>query len=210
MTIDLNQRKKTRFLFLKSLYEGSNGDTRGMFDMMEIGSNLNIERDETRRIVEYLIGENLITSRALGGIIGLTHIGLKEVEQAIESPDKPTEHFLPINIINIGTMNNSSLQQATENSTLNYTFNDSKISEIEPITNRLKEILDTLNVSDESKKELSSEIQTLEIQRQSPRPKNIIISESLKTIRTILENAAGSVAGNALTHIIGQITHLLS
>lgn len=39
---------------------------------------------------------------ALGERIGLTHWGIKEVEAAFENPDKPTQTFLPINIIKIG------------------------------------------------------------------------------------------------------------
>lgn len=52
----------------------------------------------------------------------------------------------------------------------------------------------------------SIEIETLESQRKSPKPKNIIITESLKTIRSLL----GNVAGNALTPvIIAQISNVL-
>jgi hypothetical protein len=102
--MDLNEKKKNRFLFLKSLYEASNGDTGAMFDQHEVGAELKFPYDETRRIVEYLIGEHLLEARAMGGVIGLTHWGIKEVEQALENPDKPTEHFLPINIINIGSI----------------------------------------------------------------------------------------------------------
>lgn len=203
----LEQKKKNRFLFLELLYKDSNGDIGAMFNMWEVGEELQIERNETRQIVDYLTGENLIESRALGGGIGLTHWGIKEVEEALENPDKPTEHFLPINIINIGSMTNSTLQQSTTNSTINFNLENHKIADLGEVINSLKDIQDTLNISVDIHKELISEIQTLESQIQSPRPKNIIISESLKTIKTVLE----SVAGNALTPIIvEQITRLLT
>jgi len=203
----LEQKKKNRFLFLELLYKDSNGDIGAMFNMWEVGEELQINRNDTRQIVDYLTGENLIESRALGGGIGLTHWGIKEVEEALENPNKPTEHFLPINIINIGSMSNSTLQQSTTNSTINFNFENHKIADLGEVINSLKDIKDTLNISVDIRKELISEIQTLESQIQSPRPKNIIISESLKTIKTVLE----SVAGNALTPIIvGQITRLLT
>lgn len=202
----LDQKKKNRYLFLHKLYEESNGNTGAMFSMWEVGKELGFDSDETRLIVDYLIGEDLIEARAMGGGIVLTHFGVKEVEQALENPDRPTEHFLPINVINIGTMHNSTLQQATTNSTINFHFNRAKISQLEDLITSLKSIQDRLDLSVELHKELISEINTLESQSKSPKPKNIIIQESLKTVRSLLEN----VAGNALTPaIIGQITQLL-
>lgn len=204
--MSLEQKKKNRFLFLNCLYETSNGDTRAMFNMWEVGKELNFERDETSQIVEYLRGENLIESVALGGGISLTHWGVKEVEEVLENPSKPTEHFLPLNIINIGTMNNSTLQQGTTNSTINFTYNAQTAVDIEQIVSQLNEIKDSLNLSNELQSELISELQTIEIQKKSSNPKSIIITESLKSIRTILE----SVAGNAMTPvIIDQISKLI-
>jgi hypothetical protein len=79
--------------------------------------------------------------------------------------------------------------------------------EINEILIELNRIHETLSISIDLHKELVGEIKTLEIQVQSPQPKNIIITESLKTIRTILE----SVTGNALTPIIvEQISKLLN
>ena len=175
--------------------------------MWEVGGELRFDEEEIRKIVDYLIDEGLLEARALGGVIGLTHWGIKEVEQALENPDKPTEHFLPINIITIGTMTNSTLQQGTNSSTINFHFDNGKINELDIIINSLKDIQNTLNISVDLHQELISEIQTLESQKQSPRPKSVIITESLKTIRTILEN----VAGNAMTPVIvEQITKMLA
>jgi len=205
--MDINQKKKNRFLFLQLLYNASNGDSGSMFDMWEVGGELRFDEEEIRKIVDYLIDEGLLEARALGGVIGLTHWGIKEVEQALENPDKPTEHFLPINIITIGTMTNSTLQQGTNSSTINFHFDNGKINELDIIINSLKDIQNTLNISVDLHQELISEIQTLESQKQSPRPKSVIITESLKTIRTILEN----VAGNAMTPVIvEQITKMLA
>ncbi len=204
--MSLEQKKKNRFLFLNCLYESSNGETGAMFSMWEVGTELKLDRNETSQIVDYLIGENLIESRALGGGISLTHWGVKEVEEAIENPSRPTEHFLPFNVINIGTMNNSTLQQGTTNSTINFTYNAQTAVDIEKIVSQLNDIKESLNLSNELQSELLSELQTIEIQSKSSKPKNIIIAESLKSIRTILE----AVAGNALTPlIIDQISKII-
>ena len=154
--MSLEQKKKNRFLFLNCLYESSNGDTGAVFNMWEVGSELKLDRNETSQIVDYLIGENLIESRALGGGISLTHWGVKEVEQAIENPSKPTEHFLPLNIINIGTMTNSTLQQGTTNSTIKFTYNTQTAVDSEKIVSQLNDIKDLLNLSNELQNELIS------------------------------------------------------
>ena len=154
----LEQKKKNRFLFLELLYKESNGDTGAMFNMWEVGEELKIDSNETRQIVDYLTGECLIEPRALGGGIVLTHWGVKEVEEAIENPDKPTEHFLPINIINIGTMTNSTLQQSTNNSTINFQLDKKKLDNIDEIITSIKQVQDTLKLSIDVNQELISEI----------------------------------------------------
>ncbi|MBS1777289.1 MAG: hypothetical protein JSS64_13525 [Bacteroidetes bacterium] len=205
--MSLEQKKKNRFLFLEKLYSESNGDTGAMFNMWEVGKELNFEREATRQIVDYLIGENLIEAIALGGGISLTHWGVKEVEQAIEYPNRATEHFLPINIINVETMTNSTIQQATSNSTITNHFDSNKLNQLNDLIKSLKDISEKISLTNDLSEELNSEIQTLTIQKDSPKPKPTIITESLKSVRTILE----SVAGNALTPVIvEQITKFLS
>lgn len=203
----LEQKKKNRFLFLELLYNDSNGDSGAMLNMWEIGEELKLDRSETRQIVDYLTGENLIEPIAIGGGICLTHYGIKEVEKAHENPNMPTEHFLPINIINIGTMTNSTLQQSTNNSTINFQLDAGKLQDIDALLTSINQIKDKLNLPINLYQELLSEIQTVQIQKQSPKPKSTIITESLKSMRTILEN----VVGNTMTPIIiEQITKLVA
>lgn len=196
MTLEKN--KQNRFLFLKLLYDQSGGDTGAMFNMWKVGQEIGFNSEETRRIVDYLTDEYLIEPRALGGGIVLTHDGIKEVEQALENPSKPTQHFLPINVINIGTMNNSAVQQGTIDSNLTFQLGSKRVNELDSILKSLNEIKDKLDLVSELHEELISEIQTLEIQKVSPKPKGVIIQESLKTIRTILV----TVASNSLTKFV--------
>lgn len=177
------------------MYEQSNGSVNGFFDMRELGEDLNIEYEEMRGIVDYLKGENLIQSVALGGVIALTHQGIKEVEQALENPNTPSKYFPPINIINIGSMNNSTLQQATNNSSIVMHLDSAQKESLDAILSKLNDIQDLLGLSADLQLELGSEINTLLIQKESPKPKGIIMRESLKSIRTILE----SVTANVLT-----------
>ena len=104
MSSQIEQLQKKRFEFLHKLYEQSAGSENGMFLMWELGRNLGLNADEVSNVVEFLSGEKLIKHVAIGGYIGLTHHGRKEVEQALTKPQQSTTHFLPINFLNIGTV----------------------------------------------------------------------------------------------------------
>ncbi len=81
-------------------------------DMAELGMEIHLSREECEGTVEYLAGEGLLKYVALGGIISITHLGVIEVEAALQKPDEPTAHFPAVhNTINIGTMSNSVIQQ---------------------------------------------------------------------------------------------------
>lgn len=205
MPTDVKKIKRDRYLFLHLLYEQSNGSEQIWFDMWEVGNELELDQTETQDIVQYLQGEYLIEARGMGGSIGLTHAGIKEVEQALENPDQPTEHFLPINIINIQSMQNSTLQQGTNNSTVNFQIDQTGMNGIDAIISKLGEIKDALSLTSEQRAELTSEIQTIQSQRSSPKPKSIIIRESLKTIRTLMECVTGNAITPAIIHMITNI-----
>lgn len=70
----------------------------------------------------------------------------------------------------------------------------------------LREALPKLALSKDDQAELSAEVETLEVQAKSPRPKASIIKESLRSVRSILEGAAGAAAGQLL---LAQVTKLL-
>jgi len=52
--------------------------------------------------------------------------------------------------------------------------------------------------------QVSAEIQTLEVQANSPRPKRSIVNASFSSLRTILEQAAGAMVASGLLHEIAK------
>ena len=62
----------------------------------------------------------------------------------------------------------------------------------------LTDAVDKLGASQEDRAELRAEIATIRAQLASPRPKNTIVAESLRSIRTVLEGAAGNMLASAL------------
>jgi len=148
--MSLKQKKKNRFTFLNCLYTESNGNTSAMFNMWEVGKELKLDHYETSQIVDYLIGENLIESMALGGGISLTHWGVKEVEETVENQIRPTEYFLPLNFIIIGTMNNLSLQQGKNNSNITFVLNEQTLINLDKIIDSLNQVKDSLQLTNET------------------------------------------------------------
>lgn len=80
--------------------------------------------------------------------------------------------------------------------------------DITAVTNIVKEIREnqkSLEITGEDEKELESELQTLEAQLSSPKPKHGMINEGLKTIRRIMESAGGGVAAQILIKLLQAI-----
>lgn len=197
----IQEKKKQRFQFLEKLYESTNGSSSGIVMMYELGQELNFDRNTTSNVVEYLTGELLIEPRTLGGGISITHNGILEIEAALENPNRPTQHFPAINIINIENMNGSSIQQGTVNSTQIMEFKSEKIPTLKELIQHLENVKHEIKISNQAKQEFIAEIETLKSQSNSPKPKHLIITESLKTVRNLIE---GTAAG-AMTPMIIQL-----
>ena len=106
--MDLEQKKANRFKFLKFVYDKVDGSTSESVAVFKTGEELGFDRKRTSNIVEYLCNEGLIEYFAGSVDINITHYGVKEIEEALKNPEKPTEHFLPvINFIKIESMSNS-------------------------------------------------------------------------------------------------------
>ena len=70
----------------------------------------------------------------------------------------------------------------------------------------LRETIDELALDPDTRGEAEAELHTVESQIASPRPKSSIIREGLKSLRQILEGAAGSAAGQLLLELGKLIT----
>ena len=105
---------------------------------------------------------------------------------------------------NIGSMQNSQLQQDSSNATQSLNVDQTSIDPADFIEN-LKKSIPCLNLEPENLAELKVEVSTIENQFSSPKPKNIIISESFKSIRNILEGATGSIIAAELLKQLASV-----
>jgi hypothetical protein len=108
------------------------------------------------------------------------------------------KHYTIIN--NIGSISNSQIQQAS--TTLEQKI---EIDNLDEIIINAKKLLDENKLSKEKSDELESDIVTIESQQKSPNPKQNIIAESIKSMRTIAEGAAGSLIASGLITLITKI-----
>lgn len=200
----IKELQNHRSQFIKKLYEMAEGNTSRIIHMENVGNELGFDREYSFQIGGYLEGENLLEYVTVGGGVQLTHYGVQEVEEAIANPNEPTEHFTPFNIINIGTMNNSNIQQGTINST--QIIEQSKIPEIQDILQKIFDSLEQLELQGSNKEDLKTEIETITTQLKSSTPKKSIISECLGTITSILGNATASALVTELTQALSSIS----
>lgn len=201
----IEDRKADRFRFLNYIYEVTDGSETPSVHMWEIGNKLGFTEDETEKIVDYLVGEGLIDYRAIGGQIELKHYGIIQVEEALSNPEKPTQYFPPINIIQVGQMIQSQVQQGSQGGKQVLTLTESATAEILTLLAEVKNAIHSMNLSPENQKDMAGEIATIEGQMQTSKPKKSIIKESLMSLRNILEQVGANLLSAKIISILGNL-----
>lgn len=119
-------------------------------------------------------------------------------------PFSPEEKKLAYQITyNIGSMHNSQIQQDSACATQSLTVTETDTSELIKFVEELKNAMAGFQLAEEQSQELKEAIAMLEIQVNSAKPKNVIINESLHTVRNIIEGMTGSVIASGLIYQLG-------
>jgi DNA integrity scanning protein DisA with diadenylate cyclase activity len=170
--------------------------------MWQVGEKLGFgpqPSELTSKIVQYLTGEHLLKMRAAGGLLCITHYGVKEVERALENPDRQTQHFAArsaVNIVHVNNMVNSQIQQGSAglsqiaNITQTATITQNQLADLKEIIDALRDVNSEESLTADQKNELDTEIETLALQAKASKPKVERIKESLSSAKNILEGAA--------------------
>lgn len=105
----------------------------------------------------------------------------------------------------LGSVYNSNLQQGDgSTATINYKAMESDVLRV--LTD-IEQSIDKLVLPPLDRNELVAEVQTVKAQLNSPKPKTHVITESFRSIRHILEHAAGAAIAHGL---IAEVVRLLS
>ena len=202
--MDLKEKQRLRLAFLNELYESSQSEHDIPVFGGDIAKKIGLtDMNEAYGIVKYLIGEGLVIDgniiSELPGYVKISHYGIKQVESANLYPDQPTNHFLPMNVLFVNNMIGSSIQQGTSHSHQSTSYsNAGTLEDLSKFINELEAKFDQIILSEDSRQELQSEIDTIKSQLRSPKPKITIIKEILGSAKIILESAAGSAIGSQL------------
>lgn len=100
-----------------------------------------------------------------------------------------------------GDVSSSNLQQASGHASRQHIETTISTESAGKIAQILRDNLSALEVNEEERSEIDSDLQTIEVQLNSPKPKSSIIKESFKSIRSVLEGASGGVAAQVLLEI---------
>jgi hypothetical protein len=201
--VDVQGRYRNYLTFLNELYEKAEGSEIPVVSIWEIGDKIGTDGPsgaETVNIVNWLIGEGLIKWRPNGCIIGLTHRGLREVEDARTYPNVSTEHFSPntINymINNYGTMYNPAIKQGTSNSNQTITITQQQHESIIKAITQIKEIVHQQreSIPDKKREWLEREIALAEDKLKAKNPKLKQLKDYLTSIKNIAEGTGIAVS----------------
>lgn len=98
---------------------------------------------------------------------------------------------------NIGSMTNSQFQQDSPYASQALSVNND-LTQVAKFIETLKGQLEDLQLEQSQEQELKAEVVTIESQLSSPKPKPVIVNESLKSIRSVLEGVTGSLIASGL------------
>jgi hypothetical protein len=138
-------------------------------------------------------------------IAAITIEGIQELENFERKIIASSQATVVHNSIQIEKMTNSVIQQGSNHSVQQVTLSADYIVELKDFLNELKSSIDSLQLSNEQKGELEAEIATIEAQIKSPKPKNVIIKDTLTFIKSILEKATITAISTKLIPIAKEL-----
>ncbi|MBU0692191.1 hypothetical protein KKH18_10330 [bacterium] len=191
---DLKQKKIDRFRFLKEVYDQCADESPHFFNHRAVGEKLGFDWDYTKTIMDYLVGEMLVEWKSNMHSM-LTHWGLKEIEEAIDSPDEETDHFLPYSVvINYGTIQSQHVEGSGNVASQTSSRESSDMGELVEFLNELKADLSRIVDNTDEQKQIIADIKTILIQASAPNPDKSIIGSLVKKIVNGLNSVGGALA----------------
>lgn len=148
-----------------------------------------------------------VRNNILNWSLELEQKGVLGEDMSFSNEEKKIAHQTSYQVTNnIGSMHNSQLQQDSAGSTQTLKISESS-GDLKKFVEELKNSVESLKLQQDQTQELQEAIATLEIQTNSSKPKNVIINESLHTVRNILEGTTGSIIASGLIHQLGLFLH---
>lgn len=200
------EHRRRRLEFVTRLYEAAEGRTLNVVSVDELAAELGWADAEASAVVEYLDAEGLIEHQ-MGNQASITHTGVVEVEQALENPSRPTEHFPAVNLVLVqGSVVGSQIQAgATDSEQYQEVRLLQEREGIKQFLTELRNVLATATVEDEDRAAANADIASVEAQLASPRPNEAVMREGLRSLRSVAENLVASGAFMGLLELAQRL-----
>lgn len=198
----LRRIKTQRLDFLRELYLATDGGHIDSVPLAIVAERLSIDNDTADRIMTYLQGEGLAEFTAMLPEVGITHRGIVEVERLASGAEEAREPGVPINVIHIGNMIGSQIQQASHGSDQQQDIH-LDLHRVRQLVAAVEDVLPELPLDEAARDELTAELATVRAQLQSSKPKTKRIAESLHFIHGVLAGVATNVVAARILPMFG-------
>lgn len=195
----IERKKAQRLRFLNHLHDATGGDIRAHTTIAEVASAIGIDMKEARSAYDYLLHEGLIEPRGLGGIVSISHHGIREIEAARSGTSTGTTHF-PVTVINnvfhnTGTITGSNVQQAGDHAQQTVTeLTPDLLKRIEKLLSDLKNEL--AQAQFDEKPYVEADAKAIEDELALPKPRPSVVKSRLSQIYDAI--AAGVVSSGVV------------
>lgn len=194
-----NQSRALRLL--KFLYDATRARTEPVF-IEELNSGLSEE--DAKAAWRYLKDRGLIDTFNIAYTARINGAGVDAIEGARRRPDQPSANFPSVsynivyNTVHVGTINNSPVQQGGVQSTQNQnvTYSAQDIAELTRFVKEVASHMGELQLDAALKRKAEAQLATLQAQL-ADEPDPVIVKQAGRTLRNILEGAAGSLLATA-------------
>lgn len=167
---------------------------------MQTNFELQFNKEQMKSILEAV--RNIV----LGWALKLEEDGIKGYGLTFSAEEKEMAKEKNYNIYNYyGDINNSQIQQNPHHSVQFMDQSECDIETIKHLINWINENLESFGLEREKVSEICSELSTLKVQIESPKPKGAILKEGLNSLRSIFEGVSGNLLASGILYEIAKI-----
>jgi len=169
--------------YLAELIQCTQGNPDITVSMYDVGANLGLDKTQSGKLGEEVIGAGWAEIKTLSGAIGLTAEGIQAAG---------------------GSTKGSGEEQAILSWGSERVLTDESYAGVQKDLGRIQERIPKLNIDYQALEEIVMDIKTIDIQLLSPRPKTAIIRETLRSLKEGLEQAEAGDAAVQIEKMIGN------
>ena len=194
---EVEQQRTERARVLEVVYEMTGGQVLKLVSVDDVAAGSGIERQTARLHMHFLHEQGLIRVRNL--YVNITVRGATHYESSKIKPR--TTESLP-NVIHVQTMIGSQIQQNTSGS-VQFQASPINVGAVRALVDEVERTLPELAASSEQLHDIRAELDTIQAQLRSSKPKPSVISEALRSLRSLIEGVAGNVIAAKLIPMFG-------